>query len=87
MTDEDAMFEVWFQLQRRKDWEKRYPGESFHDNWSMGYREAMRDGWMARASLHVVKHRGCGPDCTLPAGHLGDHVRPSLARSAGDKQP
>jgi hypothetical protein len=25
------------------------------------------------------RHRGCGPDCTLPAGHLGDHspVEPS----------
>lgn len=21
-------------------------------------------------------HRGCGPDCSLPGGHLGDHIAP-----------
>lgn len=77
MSDEEAMFEVWFQLQRKKDWERRYPNEAFHENWGLGSREAMREGWLARASLHVVNARmgprGCAPDCVLPAGHLGPH--------------
>lgn len=54
MSDEEAMFEVWFQLQRRKDWESKYPGEKFHEGWGTGFRSSMLKGWMARASLHVV---------------------------------
>lgn len=54
MTDEEAMFEVWFQMQRRDHWNHHYPDEPFHENWGLGYRDAMLQGWMARASLHVV---------------------------------
>lgn len=28
-------------------------------------------------------HRGCGPDCTLPAGHVGPHVAPLSGASNG----
>lgn len=32
---------------------------------------------VALAETRVTRrHRGCGSDCTLPAGHLGDHVPP-----------
>jgi hypothetical protein len=51
--DEEAFFEVWFQLQRHQDWERKYPGEPFHENWGMASHDAMLQGWMARAGLHV----------------------------------
>jgi hypothetical protein len=54
MSDEEAIFEVWFQIQRKKDWELRYPNEPFHTNWGLGFRGAMLKGWLARASLHVT---------------------------------
>lgn len=40
MTDEEALFEVWFQLYRVKP-----------EYLSMGYREAMLEGWLARSTL------------------------------------
>jgi hypothetical protein len=33
-------------------------------------------GYEAMEQAYRAKHRGCGDDCTLPAGHLGDHVPP-----------
>jgi len=52
-TDEEAFFEVWFNLERRKHWDRLYPKETFHENWGLADKSAMRIAWMARASLHV----------------------------------
>ena len=51
--DEEAFFEVWFQLQRHQDWKRKYPGEPFHENWGMAAHDAMLQAWMARAGMHV----------------------------------
>jgi len=53
MNDEEAFFEVWFHMQRRLDWDKRFPGEKFHEDWGTGFKSEMFKAWMARASLHV----------------------------------
>jgi hypothetical protein len=58
MSDEEAFFEVWFQLERRKSWERsRIPSDPKDPPklWSMGLRTWMLEGWMARASLHVTQ--------------------------------
>lgn len=59
MTDEEAFFEVWFQLHRKKSFELRHrdAGDTLdkHPNWSMGLRDVYLEGWMARASLHVTQ--------------------------------
>jgi len=52
---EEAIFEIWFQLNRRKEFEARYPNETMPELWSMGYRDSMLKGWMARASLHLTE--------------------------------
>ena len=57
MSDEEAFFEVWFQLERQKSWERsRIPSDAKNppEGWSMGLRGWMLEGWMARASLHVT---------------------------------
>ena len=64
MTDEEAFFEVWFQLHRKKTFEAapREPSDTLdkHPNWSMGLRSWMLEGWMARASLHVTPAQRSG---------------------------
>lgn len=52
--DEEAFFEVWFQLQRHDDWKRKYPTEAFHENWGLGDHGAMLAAWKARAGLHVT---------------------------------
>jgi hypothetical protein len=57
-ADEEAFFEVWFQLHRKKTFERTArPGDRIedHPHWSMGLRDAYLEGWMARASLHVTQ--------------------------------
>lgn len=57
MNDEEALFEVWFQLERLKTWRaSRIPSdpEQPSEYWSMGLRSEMLRGWLARASLHVT---------------------------------
>jgi hypothetical protein len=54
MTDEDAFFEVWFQMQRRDHWKSLCPNEPFPEEWGNGFKGVMRKAWMGRASLHVV---------------------------------
>jgi hypothetical protein len=65
--DEEAFFEVWFQLQRREHFKSLYPTEAFHENWGLGSHDAMLKAWMARASLHVTpakrKHDYTSPRC------------------------
>ena len=46
MTDEDALFEVWFHLQCRDHWKRLYPTEPFREGWGEGYKNAMREGWV-----------------------------------------
>jgi len=58
--DEEAIFEVWFQLRRKNTFERTVTaGEKLenHPAWLMGLRDALHEGWMARASLHVSKAR------------------------------
>lgn len=57
MTDEEAFFEVWFQLQRHESWKKLYPTEAFHEQWGIAARSDMLKAWMARGSMHVVRPR------------------------------
>lgn len=60
MSDEEAMFEVFFQLRRKKTFERTASaGERLEDHpaWSMGLRNAMWEGWQARASLYVTRAR------------------------------
>jgi hypothetical protein len=54
MTDEDALFEVWFNIHRHDEWTKLYGGTSMPPGWSEGFKSSMKAGWMARASLHVT---------------------------------
>lgn len=54
MNDEEFYFEIWFQLYRRKKFERKYPKETMPDGWDMGWRDSMLEGWLARADLHVV---------------------------------
>ena len=59
-SNEDGYFEIFWALHRQKEWEKHNldrgpkPTESF----LMGYKEAAKTGWMARASLHVTQASG-----------------------------
>lgn len=47
---ESQRFEEWFERQRREDWYSKYPNEAFHENWGLGFKYYMRQGWMARAA-------------------------------------
>lgn len=58
--DEEAFFEVWFQMQRRKHFESLYPGDPFREGWGMGYRSAMLEGWLGRANFRVSYARNPG---------------------------
>lgn len=62
LADEEAFFEVWFQLQRHQEWKRLYPDEQFRENWGMGFRDAMWKGWHARAGFHVSYARNPGTD-------------------------
>lgn len=56
-ADEEAMFEVWFQLHRLKTFKRGALGADRledHPQWSMGLRDYYLEAWMARASLHVT---------------------------------
>lgn len=55
--DEEAFFEVWFQLQRHESWKKLYPDERFHENWGSAAHGDMLKAWMARAFFHVTPGR------------------------------
>lgn len=58
-SNEEGYFEIFWALHRQKEWEKHNldrgpkPTESF----LMGYKDAAKTGWMARASLSVVGPR------------------------------
>lgn len=61
ITEEEAFFEVWFNLLRTKRWRAIRPdmGPTPSEGFMLGFKDNMRDGWMARASLHVTpSHRG-----------------------------
>ncbi|MDR5730093.1 MAG: hypothetical protein RB191_21995 [Terriglobia bacterium] len=55
-TNEDGYFEIFWALHRQKEWEKNNldrgpkPTEAF----MLGFKDAAKVGWMARASLHVT---------------------------------
>ena len=40
----------------------------YHWHWAAVVNELL---WLR---AHSTIHRGCGADCSLPAGHLGDHI-------------
>jgi len=63
MTDEEAMFDVWFHLQRRKSFDevKDYGRFEDHPTWGMAAYNDMKKAWLARAGLHVVRARGDQP--------------------------
>ncbi len=53
-------FNEWFEKDRRKRFAEHYPNEPFRENWSMGYKNAMMHGWLARASVSVGGNNGNG---------------------------
>jgi hypothetical protein len=59
VTDEDALFEVWWALHRTKRWRETRPDMGPEP--SPGYMEGLKDtaklGWMARANMHVTYSR------------------------------
>ncbi len=63
MTDEDALFEVWFNIHRHDAWKRLYGFTTMPDGWSEGFKSSMREGWMGRASLHVVQATDCYSSC------------------------
>jgi hypothetical protein len=65
MTDEEALFEVWFQLYRATEWKRSRPDrahESPSEVYCMGLRGHYLEGWMARASLHVTSAHTFNPE-------------------------
>jgi hypothetical protein len=52
--DEEAMFEAWYPLVEARVWEDMYGLTSPPPGWKEELKIAMREGWMARASLHVT---------------------------------
>lgn len=59
-ADEEAFFEIWWRLRQHKHWEARYPNERCPPEWGEGYKDSMKEGWMARASLHVTQAAKAG---------------------------
>ena len=55
MTDEDALFEVWFQIHSPDCWERIYGGTTMPPGWSESFKSSVKEGWMGRASLHVTQ--------------------------------
>jgi hypothetical protein len=57
VSDEEAMFEVWFHQQRRASFDlvPDYGTFEEHPSWGMGAYRDMKKAWLARASLHVVR--------------------------------
>ena len=55
VNDEEAMFETWFHMQRRKTFDEvpDYGKFEDHPTWGMGAYRDMKKAWMARASLSV----------------------------------
>jgi len=60
MTDEEALFEVWWNLMRTERWMKQRPdvgAQAPSPEYMMGFKEHYWLGWQARASLHVTYDR------------------------------
>jgi hypothetical protein len=54
-ADEEALFEVWFNLDRVKRWRALYGNDPMPDDWGEGFKEPARNAWLSRASLHVTQ--------------------------------
>jgi len=65
MTDEEAMFEAWYPLVEARLWEDMYGLTSPPPGWKEELKMAMREGWMARASLHVTSSAKTGKQGVL----------------------
>jgi hypothetical protein len=57
MTDEEALFDVWFAIYQRKNFTSLAPD-------AFGHRAVMLEAWKARASLHVVESQSAKPGVT-----------------------
>jgi hypothetical protein len=63
MSNEEGYFEIFWALRRQKTWEKtRLPSDPLKPppGWSDGFKYAAKEGWMARASLHVTQAETTG---------------------------
>lgn len=59
MTDEEALFQVWFILQRIHEWEKTHAAHHpVPEDYMLDQRELLLKGWLGRASTHVRYARG-----------------------------
>lgn len=52
-----------------------YKAGAWTDHYAASRLATILDGLLPPVEPKA-RHRGCGPDCTLPAGHLGEHVPP-----------
>ncbi len=59
MTDDEMMFDVWWNLYRVRRWRETRPdaGPTPSEAYLEGFKEHAKLGWMARADLHVVYSR------------------------------
>jgi hypothetical protein len=67
---EGVMFSLWFEKQRRADWDAKYPTEKFHENWGLGERRAMYMAWLARARTTPQQSETVAKPTRLPT--IGD---------------
>ena len=58
---EDAFFEVWWALYRRKRWQKIRPdmGSKPSEDYLLGLKNTAKLGWMARAMLNSTQSKRC----------------------------
>lgn len=45
-----------------------------HEGFVRAQDTPLADSNEHRRFIPAPTHRGCGPDCSLPAGHLGNHA-------------
>ena len=57
MSNENGYFEIYWALRSQKTWDRsRVPSDPLKPpaNWGHGFKDAAKDAWMVRASLHVT---------------------------------
>lgn len=63
-ADEEGFFEIYWALRMKKSWESGLlpseVGKPCPEGWGEGLKPHAREGWMARASLHVQRRPSSG---------------------------
>jgi hypothetical protein len=58
VSNEDGYFEIYWALRGQKSWDRtRLPSDPVKPpaGWGFGFKDAAKDAWMARASLHITQ--------------------------------